>query len=216
MASAAKKTNWFAIVISAIVVVALVGVGAVVVWMNNTATAPAEAPAAAVVNEETGAITLGEGPNVVAEYFDFMCPYCGRYWETYSEDVNERVVAGEVTLEMHPISILDNASQGTAYSTRAAGAVYCVAEENADAVYPFVDLLFDNQPREATAGLSDEEIIGYAERAGAEGAASCIEGGELPIAPGQTRPSTPTVLVNDEFLGITWDPEADLVPLLTK
>jgi hypothetical protein len=38
----------------------------------------------------------------------------------------------------------------------------------------------------------------------------------MPIAPGQTRPSTPTVLVNDEFLGITWDPEADLVPLLTK
>ena len=72
MAAPGKKTNWFAIIISLVVVVAVVGVGALVVTMNNAATAPAEAPAAGVVNEETGGVSLGDGPNVIEEYVDFM------------------------------------------------------------------------------------------------------------------------------------------------
>ncbi|WOF22288.1 DsbA family protein [Microbacterium betulae] len=227
MASAGKKTNWFAIVISAVVVVAVVALGGLVVWMNGAATAPADAPAAGVVNEETGAIVVGDGPNVIEEYVDFMCPYCGQYWATYSEYVSERVSSGDVTLEIHPISILDNTSQGTQYSTRSASAAYCVAEADSDAFYPFVDLLYDNQPAESTEGLSDDELISYAEQAGAAGAASCIADGdymdyvaqmtpETPIQTGASGISTPTVVVNGEFLSITWDPETDLAPLLTE
>ena len=40
MAAAARKTNWFAIWVSVAVVVVLVGVGALVVWMNNSASTP--------------------------------------------------------------------------------------------------------------------------------------------------------------------------------
>src|SRR5699024_12404568 len=53
-------------------------------------------------------------------------------------------------LNLHPISILDRASQGTEYSTRAANAAYCVADEDGEAAYTFIDLLFRNQPAEAT------------------------------------------------------------------
>ncbi|MDN3312165.1 DsbA family protein [Microbacterium oryzae] len=228
MANPGKKTNWFAIVISLIVVVAIVGVGALVVTMNNAATAPAEAPAAGVVNEETGGISIGDGPDVIEEYVDFMCPYCGQYWEGYSEYVSEKVEAGEATLVIHPISILDNASQGTEYSTRAASAAYCVAETNPDAFYPYVDRLFANQPAESTEGLSDDELAEFADEVGAGDAASCIADQEYadyvaerteetPIAPGASGISTPTIVVNDEFVQLTFQgPEVDLEPLLAQ
>ncbi len=228
MAAPGKKTNWFAIIISLVVVVAVVGVGALVVTMNNAATAPAEAPAAGVVNEETGGVSLGDGPNVIEEYVDFMCPFCGDYWAGYSDYVSEKVKSGDVTLVIHPISILDNASMGTKYSTRAASAAYCVAETNPDAFYAYVDRLFEKQPAESTEGLTNDQLVEYASQVGAGDAASCIQGEEYadyvaertpetPLAEGATGISTPTIVVNGEVVSLTLQgPEADLEPLLTK
>ncbi|GAA4777493.1 DsbA family protein [Microbacterium gilvum] len=228
MASPGKKTNWFAIIISIVVVVAVVGVGALVVTMNNAASAPAAAPADGVVNEDTGGISLGEGADVIEEYVDFMCPYCGQYWDGYSEYVSEKVSSGDATLVIHPISILDNASMGTQYSTRAASAAYCVAESNPEAFYPYVDKLFANQPAESTEGLTDDQLADYASQVGAGDAASCIADGEYmdyvtektqdtPIAEGATGISTPTIVVNGEMVSLTFSgPETDLAPLLTQ
>lgn len=226
MAAAARRVNWLAIWITIGVVVVVVVVGALVVWMNRQALELAESPASAVVNEETGAIVLGEGPNVLEEYVDFMCPYCHQYHDTYSEDVAGLVEDGQLTLEVHPISILDSQSQGTQYSTRAASATYCVVDDNVDAVYPFMDALFKNAPSEGSGGLDDEELISLAEQAGASSdVESCITGGdymefvtartqETPVAPGASGISTPTVLLNDEFVSLTWDPQADIVSQL--
>ncbi|MTE23511.1 thioredoxin domain-containing protein [Microbacterium sp. ZXX196] len=222
MAAAGKKSNGFAIVISVIVVVAVVVVGGLVVWMNNAASAPAEAPAAGIINEDTGAIAIGDGDQTVDEYVDLMCPYCSQAFEAYSDTVTELVESGEITLNIHPISILDNASQGTQFSTRAASAAYCVAEDNGDAVYPFFDLMYRNQPAESTEGLTDDEIAGYAADAGAEGAADCIANGEYmdyvtqmtqetPIQEGASGISTPTVAVNGELIAVTMDPQTDIV-----
>ncbi|WP_110589693.1 DsbA family protein [Microbacterium suaedae] len=224
MAAAAKNRSVFAIVVSIVVVVAVVAVGVLVYFMNRTASAPAEAPAAGVVNEETGAIAIGDGEQSVSEYIDFMCPFCGQAHDAYGDTLTDLVESGDITLNIHPISILDNMSQGTQFSTRAASAAYCVAEDNGEAVYPFVDLMFRNQPAESSEGLSDDEIIGYAEDAGASGAASCISEGdymdfvtqrseEIPIAEGQTRPSTPTFLINDEIisLSVPMNAETDIV-----
>ncbi|NHI17758.1 DsbA family protein [Microbacterium excoecariae] len=222
MATAGKKSNGFAIVISVIVVVAVVAVGGLVVWMNNAASAPAEAPAAGIINEDTGAIAIGDGDQTVDEYVDLMCPYCNQAFEAYSDTVTELVESGEITLNIHPISILDNASQGTQFSTRAASAAYCVAEDNGDAVYPFFDLMYRNQPAEATEGMTDDEIAGYAADAGAEGAADCIANGEYmdyvtqmtqetPIQEGASGISTPTVAVNGELISVTMDPQTDIV-----
>lgn len=221
---AAGKRSGFAIIVSIIVVVAVVGVGALVVWMNNQASAPAEAPAAGVIDEETGAIAIGDGPETVTEYVDFMCPICGSAHDAYSDTLTDLVSNGDITLELHPISILDRYSQGTEYSTRAANAAYCVAEDDGDAVYPFIDLMFRNQPAEATTGLDDDEIIGYAEQAGAAGAAECIANGdyidyvgemtqETPVVPGNSGIATPTILVNGEFVTPQggFDAERDLI-----
>ena len=220
-AAAAKSRNPFPIIISVVVVVAVVAVAVLVYFMNRTASEPAQAPAAGVVNEETGAIAIGDGDQSVDEYLDFMCPYCGQAWDAYGETTSELVEDGTITLNLHPISILDRASQGTEYSTRAANAAYCVADEDGEAAYTFIDLLFRNQPAEATAGLDDDELIGYAEEAGAAGAADCITNREygdyvaertqeVPLAEGQTQVSTPTIVVNDEVIPPTMDPDVDI------
>ncbi|WP_309067849.1 thioredoxin domain-containing protein [Microbacterium sp.] len=216
---AGGKTNWVAIWISAAVVVLLVAVGAIVVWMNNQATAPAEAPASASIDETTGAIRLGEGPDVLQTYVDFMCPFCGQFEDSWGETVADQVSQGSMTLEVFPVSILDSQSQGTEFSTRAANAMYCVAEDNPDAAYPFMDLMFSNQPREATPGLTDEEIVSFAERAGASGAAECIADRTYADFVDQTTEQlpgggTPAVLLNGETLNWQATPEQELLPRL--
>lgn len=220
------KTNWLAIWISAAVVVALVAVGVVVVWMNNRATGPGDAPKADFVNAETGAIRIGDNEqNELDEYVDFMCPICGQYFQIYGETVHGLVDDGKLTLNLHPISILDRASQGTKYSTRAANAMYCVADQSQDAVLPYLELLFSNQPEEQSEGLTDEKLATMADAAGAGGAKACIDDGtysrfvtkiteKTPIQPGQEGIGTPTILLNGEFVSLTGDPQKDIVDAL--
>ncbi|MBP2437109.1 DsbA family protein [Microbacterium amylolyticum] len=216
---AGKNRNVFAIIISAVVVVAVVAVGALVVVMNNRASAPAQAPAAGLVNQDNGGVALGDGPDLVQEYVDFMCPACKRSFDAYGDDLTERIESGDITLEIHPISILDHQSQGTEYSTRAAAATYCVAEDNGDAFYPFVDLLFKNQPRQSSTGLDNDQLTRYAEQAGAAGAASCIaDGTYMDFVAEKTSEAnitaTPTIRVNGEEIAPTMNFENDILPLL--
>lgn len=223
---APKQRNWFAIWTTIIALVAVVGIGiATVVW-NSAERAPAASPAAASVNQETGSITIGEGPNVIEEWVDFMYPYCGSFYESSGETVSEAVASGEARLELHPIAILDSASMGTQYSTRAASSVYCVAETAPDAVYPYVDLLFEERPREGTEGLTNEELVALAERAGATDVSECITAGtyadfvqekteETPVIPGNSGISTPTVRVNGDYIDVGGDPQVEIVGRFT-
>ena len=173
MAAAAKSnTNWFAVGISAVVVVVLVALGAFVVFLNNQASAPGVAPEGNVlVNEETGAISFGEGETEVDVFVDFICPICGDFEDTYGEQLQAAAADDEITLNLHPISILDRYSQNTEFSTRAAASVYCVAEKAPDSALDYFNLLFDNQPEENSTGLTDDELAAFAEQTGAGAAA---------------------------------------------
>ena len=222
---AQRKMNWFAIWISAGVVVALVLVAVLVVTMNNAQSGPGTAPEASNINAETGAIAVGDGSNDLATYIDFMCPICGDFEELYGPTIEGLVDDGSITLNIHPISILDRASQGTKFSTRAANAMYCVAVADADASLPFMKAMFDNQPAEGTSGLSDEQILAIAAASGVTGIDSCVNDGQYskyvtsitestPVKPGAAGIGTPTVLLNDEFVTLTGDPELDIVGAL--
>lgn len=222
---AQRKMNWFAIWISAGVVVALVLVAVLVVTMNNASAGPGTAPEGANINTETGAIAVGDGPNELATYIDFMCPVCGQFEDLYGPTIEGLVDDGSITLNIHPISILDRASQGTKFSTRAANAMYCVAAADADASLPFMKAMFENQPGEGTSGLTDEQMIAIAAAAGVTGIDSCVNNGDYskfvtsitestPVAPGAAGIGTPTVLLNDEFVQLTGDPVIDIVGAL--
>jgi protein-disulfide isomerase len=221
----ARKVNWFAIWISVGVVVALVAVSGLVVWMNSSATSPGDAPEAANINAETGAIAVGEGSNQLDTYIDFMCPICNQFEQLYGETIEGLVDDGSITLNIHPISILDRASLGTEYSTRSANAMYCVAVEDADASLPFMQAMFENQPAENTEGLTNEQILAIAEGVGVTGIDSCVNDGhyskyvtsiteETPVKPGAGGIGTPTVLLNGEFVDLTGDPQVDIVDKL--
>ena len=130
-------------------------------------------------------IVIGEGGDDavrVVTYVDYFCPFCGEFESTNAEQLSTWVDSGKVVLEVHPISILDRASLGTKYSTRAANAAACVADTAPDAFEKFSALLFENQPQENTEGLSDTELIDLASKAGAvdgTGVTDCINSGEF-------------------------------------
>ena len=84
---------------------------------------------------------------------------------------------GTITLNIHPISILDRSSQGTKYSTRAASAMYCVAVSDAEASVPFMQAMYANQPAEGSTGLTDDQILGIAKGVGVTDIDSCVNDG---------------------------------------
>ncbi|MDT3331757.1 thioredoxin domain-containing protein [Microbacterium sp. KSW-18] len=224
MATATRKTNWFAIWISVGVVVVLVGLVAVVAVLNSRATDPGPAPAASGINRETGAITFGKGPDKVSTYVDFMCPYCGQFEEAEGKTISGLVDDGSITLEVHPVTILDRLSQGTEYSSRAASAMYAVAEADPGNAYAFFRALYDNQPKEQTPGLTDDELISLAKDSGVKMTAklekaikdheykSFAQSQELP----EGATGTPTLLVNDQIVPVTYDAQKDIVANLTS
>jgi protein-disulfide isomerase len=165
-------------------------------------------------------VATPENPSDIVDitiFVDYICPICGEFEAVNGGSINDLVSRGSATIEIHPLSFLDNRSQGTQYSTRAANAVACLANYVPDSVLEFNNLLFANQPTENTSGLSDEQLIQLAQQTGAnEQATACIEdqdfkswvaastaramGGTLAINnldPSFTKISgTPTVLIN--------------------
>jgi len=214
MATAARKTNWFAIWVSVAVVVVLIAVGAAVVWMNAAATAPGDAPQGEHIDSKTGAISFGDGSGTLDTYVDFMCPICNDFEQTYGDEITSLREDGTITLNVHPIAILDNSSQGTEFSTRAASAMYAVAVADYDHALAFLQAMYTNQPAEQSTGLTDDQILSIAEGAGvtmtddlrkavtthryADYVGSMTE--KTPIQPGQDRIATPTIAVDGQVI----------------
>lgn len=230
MAAVRKSTNWFAIGVTAAAVVVVLIVGGVVWFANSQVGSPGTLPQSSAVNTETGAIAVGTGPKTVDTYIDFMCPICNQFEQSYGPTLDQLVADDQITLNIHPISILDRASQRTQYSTRAASAAYCVAVDDPANVPAFVKALYAQQPSENTAGLDDATLASIATSAGASDAVtSCITDGtyekfvtamtqKTPVQPGQSGIATPTIAVDGTVLSnqndLTGDPQKDIVARL--
>lgn len=223
MATAVRKTNWFAVWVSVAVVVVIVAVGAVVVWMNNAANGtPASSgakPTASNIDTDNGAITFGKGTNTVDTYIDFMCPYCNEFEQAEGSTIQRLVSDGKVTLNVHPVTILDSHSNGTLYSSRAASAMYSVAIADPTHAYAFLQALYKNQPQENSNGLTDQQIVNIAKNAGVT-MTSALEkeitsNKYQKYAQSHGLPDgaqgTPTVEVNGKMIGVTMDPQKDLI-----
>jgi protein-disulfide isomerase len=124
------------------------------------------APAAAT---DSGAILIGkpEAKVTVTVFLDFMCPYCGQFDRANGDALAAAVEDGTAKVEIHPMAFLDDMSSGTKYSTRAANAFATVANHDAATALTFSQLLFDQQPEENTAGLTDSTLAQLASQAGA-------------------------------------------------
>lgn len=211
--AAAKKRNWFAIWTSVAVAAVVVGVGAAVMVANNSAR-PAEydLPASAI-DRSTGTVTVGAGAASVETFVDFMCPWCQALEQQHGDDLLRLASEDRITLAYRPVAILDRMSQGSEYSTRAANAFYCVADDSPKAVVGFVQALFDGQPKEGSAGLSDADLVDIAKDAGAGDITSCqadrafadvvaTSTEALPANPTSGDRSTPAVIIDGKFIDL--------------
>ncbi|HEX2074874.1 MAG TPA: thioredoxin domain-containing protein [Geodermatophilus sp.] len=115
------------------------------------------------------AIGPADAPVTVDVYEDFLCPVCRRFEEQAGGNLDQLVREGTVQVRYRPIAILDRFSTDD-YSTRALNAAAVVADAaGVEAFLAFHDELFAAQPPEGGPGLSDEELIDLAARAGAGG-----------------------------------------------
>ena len=121
---------------------------------RSALTPPARVPAGAPAGGD--GIAQGGGPVTVDAYIDFLCPFCRMFEEENGEALDELVADGTITLVYHPLGFLDRLST-TRYSTRAAAAAGCASDGGRFREYLYT--LFENQPPEGGAGLSDEELV---------------------------------------------------------
>ncbi len=147
-----------------------------------------------------------DAPVSVTVYEDPMCPFCGAFEKAARAELADDVAAGRLRMEYHVMSFLDGAST-TDYSSRAANALAVVLDSAGPEVASrFHDLLFENQPVEGSAGLTDERLVALAVQAGADEAEvrGPIESGRFAqwvvnvndAASREGVRSTPTVLVD--------------------
>ncbi len=163
------------IILVATVAATLIGV---LVWVGVLAQTPKPGTPtpgtvtanAAAAGSDAWTITVGQtgAPVRVSVYQDYMCPFCGRFDATNGDELNRLVAEGTIQLEIHPMSFLDRASNGTRYSTRAANAFVTAAKADPDSAMAFNDALFANQPTEGGNGLTDDQIATLATAAGVD------------------------------------------------
>jgi protein-disulfide isomerase len=123
----------------------------------------------------TGALAAGANPPAppaapsglvtIRAYEDFGCPYCKQFEDANSAQIAKLVQQGKAVLQIFPVSILDNSFLGTKYSTRSANAAAAVADRSPNQFLAYHKLLYANQPKEGTSGLSDEKLIAFAKQA---------------------------------------------------
>jgi protein-disulfide isomerase len=113
-------------------------------------------------------------PVKVVLYIDFICPVCKNFEAQYNETLTKLRDEGKITVEYRPLGFLDSRST-TNYSSRAANAAACVVNESPEKYSDFVNALFDKQPAEGSAGLSDDDLKKMATEVGAKSIDSCID-----------------------------------------
>ena len=134
---------------------------------------PAATPPAQVT--APGAEAEAGKPVKVVLYIDFICPVCKNFETQYNETLTKLRNEGTITVEYRPLGFLDTRST-TNYSSRAANAAACVVNESPEKYADFVNMLFEKQPAEGSAGISDADLKKMATDLGAKSIDTCVDG----------------------------------------
>ncbi|MCS6561857.1 MULTISPECIES: DsbA family protein [Curtobacterium] len=171
----------------------------------------------------SSAATDGAGTVRITLYVDYLCPGCGQFEQANGDYIEDLVDSGAATVDIHPVAILSNRSQGTKYSLRAANAAACVAEHSPNQFYAVNQALFAKQPDEGTPGLTDAELTdvvtgvqGLQERSAVRSCiadqdyakwvdeqTTAVSDGTIPGSTLKEFPGTPLVLVNGQRYELT-------------
>ena len=177
----------------------------------------ADVPAPLATKPATVAVPGGEAeagkPVKVIAYIDFICPVCKQFETAYGESLTNLRNEGKISVEYRALGFLDRQST-TNYSSRAANAAACVVNTSPEKYAEFFDLLFERQPAEGGAGISDNDLKKMATEIGAANIDSCIDSKQFrPWVKVATQEAaaigvtgTPTVFID----GKQWDGRSDL------
>ncbi|MEO3932061.1 DsbA family protein [Micrococcaceae bacterium Sec7.4] len=133
---------------------------------------PAATPPAQIT--APGAEAEAGKPVKVVLYIDFICPVCKNFETQYNETLTKLRNEGKITVEYRPLGFLDTRST-TNYSSRAANAAACVVNESPEKYADFVNMLFEKQPAEGSAGISDADLKKMATDLGAKSIDTCVD-----------------------------------------
>ncbi|MFB7875693.1 MULTISPECIES: DsbA family protein [unclassified Nocardia] len=177
----------------ALAAVALVLIGAIVFaaykWGNdgpppvrNEGYGPVHDPAVQVSTTPAGVIRLGrpDAAKTIDLFEDPICPACGVLETSYGQELAQKIDEGELAINYHFVTFLDDKSKSKDYSTRAFAANLCVAQTGSGPIYgKFHETVFTTrQPDEGAADLSNPALARIATESGApESVATCITGG---------------------------------------
>jgi protein-disulfide isomerase len=166
-----KRNRTPTIVVAVVLVVAVVVGGAVLIAraLGN------EVEPTYTATADGAVVTAGTGPVVIEIYEDYICPSCERFETRYGNEITTALNEGKISARFHTIAILDEQSNPAGYSTRAANAALCSVPAG---IFPrYHKKLFDEQPAEGSAGLSNDELIALGTELGAQGDfAGCVQG----------------------------------------
>jgi protein-disulfide isomerase len=207
------------VVIGVLVVAGLIG------WTISMVRSSSQTQVAATYSTAVqGAVVVAgkQAANTVDVYEDFLCPICGRFESNSGGDLTKAINDGKIQVRYHPVAILNRATSPTGYSLRAASAAICAADAGFFPAYH--KQLFTDQPAEGSAGLTDQQLIDEATKAGATPPASfnqCVITGKYKLAvtnetsraakdaslrsPGSNGFGTPTVMVNGKKADLSDD-----------
>lgn len=173
-----KRTKVLAMTgFGAAVLALLAAIGVLVVKSQPVPLPEPGALAAPTAVTASGGIPMGAGGSagttnpeapVVDVYLDFMCSWCAVFEDSATKTLAQMRDAGDITLAIHPLGLMDYTTPGGVYSTRAAAAAAWVAEHSPTAFEKFVETLFTKQADVGPKGLSDSEIADVARAAGAD------------------------------------------------
>lgn len=157
---------------------------------------------------------IPEGAARVTIFQDYLCPACKQFEEAKGSEIDQLISDGTAVIDYKVVTFLDAQSMGTNYSSRAANAAYCVANEYPDQFFTYNKLLYSNQPAEGTEGLKNADLIALADSIGAENLDSCIKDGTFRGFAKQANKDsldsgiqgTPTIHIN----GQEWDKQGSL------
>ena len=190
-ARTSNTNNRTQLIIGAVAIVVIAAIIIIGIVMNQKATAVQNAGYGAstksVATEAGGVVTVsnptaaGASPKVIDLYEDALCPVCAEFEAQFGQQINQAVDEGKLTVNVHMLTFLDPRSFSQNYSTRAAAALLCVAQEDGSTpgtYLGFHSALFASgtQPTEGgSSDLTDQQLADLATSKGASvAAAQCI------------------------------------------
>ena len=191
--------------LTAIVVIFAVGLVLYIVTGHDKKTSSDSAQAVRITSNSLIKKDGSDEPKAVLSlYEDFQCPHCRDFEKSYGPTITNLINSGAVAADYYMVSIL-NSSANQNYSTRAANAAYCVADESKDAFQRFRAALFAQQPEEGSGNApQNSQLIETARQAGAGGTVpDCINKGKYDamvegLAKAAKITATPTIRLNGQ------------------